>query len=434
VRSAAAATASPKRFLLYYFPNGVNISQWTPPTTGPNYTLSPTLAPLAPIKDDVLVVSGLQNYPGVPPTVIGAHAGGSAALLTCMKYMKNNVINQMRSLDQLIGDTVAPATKLRTLELGITDVPGGDGPDILSVNVSWTDPTTPAPPIVQPSVAFDRLFQGYDPAATQAAVARRRAYRTSVLDVVQKDAQGLVPRLGTTDKLRLDEFMTSVREVETRIQTDPAVGASCMVPTRPIDPMDFPAQVAINHQLMALAFQCDITRVITFMHGHGLGGRSFPFIGIPDNGHSISHGGGAPLAVIDKWRVSQFVAFVQMLKALPPDPDGNSVLSNTVVYYTSEITNGPSHDQHNKPILLAGQLGGAIKTGRHVEYPAGAMGKFLTCNEFSKVGCNPAPAGMTPDLNAPALADLYTAFLRAFGVNRTTFGQAGTAPLDLTAG
>jgi len=414
-------------------PNGVNVSQWTPTTTGPNYALTPTLAALAPIKSDVLVLSGIQNYPGVPPTPIGAHAGGSAALLTCTKYMKNNIINQIRSLDQVIGDTIAPATKLKTLELGITDVPGGDGPDIVSVNVSWTGPTTPAPPIVQPSVAFDRLFQGYDPTSTQAEVARRRVYRTSVLDVVQKDLQGLSPRLGATDKLRLDEYLTSVRSVETQIQTDPALGASCMVPTRPIDPMDFPTQVAINHQLMALAIQCDITRVITFMHGHGLGGRSFPFIGIPDNGHTLSHQGGAGEAKIDAWRVSQFVAFVQMLKALPPDADGSSVLSNTVVYYTSEITNGPSHDQHNKPILLAGQLGGAIKTGQHVEYPPGIMGKFLTCNEYGKAGCNPAPAGMTPDTNAPALADMYTAFLRAFGVNQTTFGQAGTAPLDLTA-
>ena len=437
VRSAAAATASPKRFLLYYVPNGVYLPAWNPTTTGPNYVASPILTPLAPVRDDVLVLGGIQNYPGVPPTTNGAHAGGSGALLTCMKYMKNNVINQVKSIDQVIADTIAPATKLKTLELGITDVPNGDGPDIISLNLSWTGPTTPAPPIVKPSVAFDRLFQGYDPTATQAEIARRNVYRTSVLDVVQKDLQGLSPRLGTTDKMRLDEYLTSVRAVETQIQTNPALGGSCKVPARPMDPMDFPSQVAINHQLISLAFQCDITRVITFMHGHGLGGRSFPFLGINDNGHTISHNGGDPVKIaqektIDTWRVGQFVALVQMLKALT-DVDGNSVLSNTVVYYTSEISNGQTHDQHNKPILLAGQLGGAIKTGRYVEYPPGIMGQFLICNEFSKAGCNPAPAGMPPDTMAPALADLYTAFLKAFGVNQTTFGQAGTAPLDLTA-
>src|SRR5882757_7779141 len=424
MRSAAAATGSPKRFLLYYVPNGVYLPDWTPKTTGPSYVASPTLMPLAPVREDVLVVSGLQNFPGVPPTVGGAHAGGSGALLTCTKYLKNNVINQAKSLDQVIGDSIAPATKLKTLELGITDLRGGDGPDIISVNVSWTGPTTPAPPITQPSVAFDRMFQGGDVGASLADIAKRRVYRTSVLDVVQKDAQALIPRLSKTDKTRFDQYLTSVREVENRIQTDPAVGGMCTAGPRPVDPMDFPAQVEVNHKLMALAFQCDVTRVITFMHGHGLGGRSFPFIGIPDNGHTISHNGGDPVKIaqektIDTWRVGQFVNFVQMLKALP-DVDGNTILNNTVVYYTSEISNGQSHDQHNKPILLAGQLGGIIKTGQHMEYPAGAMGKFLTCNEFSKVGCG-----------APALADMYLTFLHAFGIDATSFGEAGTAALTL---
>jgi hypothetical protein len=188
--------------------------------------------------------------------------------------------------------------------------------------------------------------------------------------------------------------------------------------------MDFPSQVAINHQLISLAFQCDITRVITFMHGHGLGGRSFPFLGVNEDGHTVSHTDGDPTKiaqekVIDTWRVGQFVALVQMLKGLT-DVDGNSVLSNTVVYYTSEISMGASHDQENKPVLLAGQLGGAIKTGQHVVFPANSTFPIPICNEFSKVGCT-----------APQIADLYTAFLKAFGVNATTFGQAGTAPLNL---
>jgi hypothetical protein len=111
----------------------------------------------------------------------------------------------------------------------------------------------------------------------------------TALDVVQKESVSLLPRLGTTDKKRLDEYMTSVRAVETRIQTDPTVVAGCKVPPRPTDPADFPAQVDINHQLISLAFQCDVTRVVSFMHGHGLGGRAFPFIGVNDNGHTVSH-------------------------------------------------------------------------------------------------------------------------------------------------
>jgi hypothetical protein len=419
VRMAKAAVTAPKRFLVYFFPNGVYAKDWTPTGAGPNYTLSPTLAGLAPVRDDVLVLTGLTNRPGVPPTTGGAHAGGQAALLTCRQYMKDNVINLGKSVDQVIGDAIGSATKLSTLELGIKDRAGLDGPNILGVNVSWKGPSTPAPPIETPSVAFDRMFQGFDPTATQADAARRRAYRTSVLDAVYKDATRLRPRLGSHDQAKLDEFLTSVRDVETRIQTDPAVGGgSCQIPARPMDPADFPAQVDINHKLIALAFQCDITRVITFMHGYGLGGRSFPFIGINDNGHSVTHHSGDPTLIalekkMDEWRVGQFVALVQMLKGIT-DVDGNSVLHNSVLYYTSEIDDGNRHNQENKPVLLAGQLGGAFKTGQLIEFPPGANGMFKQCDEFGKTGCM-----------QPQIGDLYLTILHEFGIDQPTFGDSG---------
>lgn len=419
VRHAAAAGTAPKRFLVYYIPNGVYLLDWTPKGTGPGYTLSPTLAGIAPIRDDVLVLSGLTNRPGVPPTTGGAHAGGSGALLTCRQYQKDNVINLGKSVDQVIADSIGSATKLPSLELGIKDRASLDGPSILGVNISWKGPATPAPPVETPSVAFDRMFQGLDPTATGADAARRRVYRTSVLDVAQKDAARLLPRLSSSDKKKLDEYMTSVRDVETRIQKDPAVGAGCQVPARPTDPADFPAQVDINHRLIALAFQCDVTRVITFMHGYALGGRSFPFIGISDNGHSITHHSGDPVKIaqektMDVWRIGQFVALVQMLKALV-DVDGNSVLSNTVIYYTSEIADGNAHNQDNKPVLLAGQLGGSFKTGQHIEFPTGAAGVFKPCDERSTTGCM-----------QPQIADLYLTIMKAFGIDATSFGDSGT--------
>jgi hypothetical protein len=422
VRLAEAAAAPPKRFLVYFFPNGVYAKDFTPPNAGPNFTLSPTLMPIAPVRDDILVVSGITNTPGEPPTTGGAHANGQAAVLTCRQYMKDNKVNLGKSVDQVIGSQIVadnPTLKLLpTLELGIKDSLGLDGPAIFGQNISWHDPMTPAPPIEKPSVAFDRLFMGFDPTTSAADAARRRVYRTSVLDVVQKDAARLSGRLGTGDKARLDQFLTSVRDTETRIQTDTSLGASCMVPARPVDPTDFPAQVDLNHKLMALAFQCDITRVITFMHGYALGGRSFPFIGINDNGHSVTHHSGDPTLIakekqIDTWRVGQFVNFITMLKGIM-DVDGNSVLHNSLIYYTSEIDDGNGHSQDNKPILLAGQLGGAFKTGQNVEFPTGAMGKFLPCNEFNKTGC----------MN-PQLGDFYLTIMKAFGVTATTFGDSG---------
>jgi len=425
-RDAAAATVAPKRFLVYYVPNGTYQPAWTPKTTGTNYELSPILAGLAPVRDDVLVLSGLTNTPGVPPTTGGAHAEGCGALLTCRQYMKDNKINLGKSVDQVIADSIGSATKLPSLELGITDRPNSDGPGILAANISWKDASTPAPPIESPSVAFNRMFQGFDPTATQADAARRRAYRTSVLDVAQKDAQRLQPRLSSTDRKRLDEYMTSVRAVETSIQSDPALGAACKIPAPPTNGADFPAQVNINHQLISLAFQCDVTRVISFMHGQALGGRSFPFLGINDDGHSVTHHSGDPTKIaqetkIDAWCITQLAALVQMLKALP-DVDGSTVLHNTVIYYTSEIADGNTHSQDNKPVLLAGQLGGAFKTGQHIEFPTGAMGKFKVCNEFSRAGCM-----------QPQIADLYLTFMQAFGVDTTTFA-GGTAPFTNLGG
>jgi hypothetical protein len=422
VRKASAATAAPKRFVVYYVPNGCYQPAWTPKTTGSNYELSPILAGLAPVRDDVLVVSGLTNTPGVPPTTGGAHAEGLGALLTCQQYMKDNKINLGQSIDQMIADSIGSGTKLPSLELGITDRANPDGPGILAANLSWKNASTPSPPIESPQVAFDRLFMGFDPTASQADAARRRVYRTSVLDVAQKDAEHLASKLSSSDQKKLEEYLTSVRDVETRIQTDPALGAACKIPARPTNGADFPAQVDINHQLISLAFQCDVTRVISFMHGQALGGRSFPFLGINDDGHSVTHHSGDPTKIaqetkIDAWRITQLAALVQILKSLV-DVDGNSVLHNTVIYYTSEIADGNSHSQDNKPVLLAGQLGGAFKTGQHIEFPAGAMGKFKVCNEFSKAGCM-----------QPQIADLYLAFLQAFGVDTSSFGAGGTAPL-----
>src|SRR5438067_979905 len=157
VRMAAAATAPPKRFLVYYIPNGVYAKDWKPTGTGPGYTFSPTLMGLAPVRDDVLVLTGLTNRPGVPPTTGGAHANGNGALLTCRQYKKDNVINLGKSVDQLIADSIAAGPKLPSLELGIKDRMGLDGPSILGAKISWKGPATPAPPIATPSVAFERL-------------------------------------------------------------------------------------------------------------------------------------------------------------------------------------------------------------------------------------------------------------------------------------
>ena len=421
VRRAQAATA-PKRLLVYYVPNGVFLRDWTPRGVGPGYTLSPTLQPIAPVRDDVLIVSGLTNSVGVPPTVGGAHAAGLGALLTCKQWKKPAAPEMGRSMDQLVADTIGAGARLPSLELVVRgDRAAADGPSILATNLSWKGPTTPAPPISDPRIAFDRLFQGLDRSASAADAARRQVYRKSVLDVVHADADRLSARLSPSDRRKLQEYMTGVRDVETRIQatSGASAGGLCNPLALGEDTGDMASSLAIHHDLIATAFQCDATRVITLMLGYALGIRSYAFMGVPGDGHGITHHAGnvdkiAGEKKIDIWRVEQVVKLIQRLKGIQ-DVDGQSVLANTLLYYTSEIANGNNHNQDNKPILLAGQLGGAIKTGRHIEFPENANGVYMRCDEFTKSGCG-----------QPSLGNFYVTLLRMYGANVTSFGDTGT--------
>ena len=427
IRRAEAATA-PKRLLVYYIPNGVYLKDWTPPDAGVNYTLSPTLQPIAPVRNDILVLSGLTNRVGVPPTVGGAHAAGLGALLTCTQWKKPAAPMLGRSVDQLIADTIGVGSNLPSLELVVRgDRAAADGPSILATNLSWRGPSTPAPPISDPQAAFNRLFAGLDRTASAAEAAKRTLYRKSVLDVVQADARQLSGRLSTSDRSKLDEYMTGLRDVEGRIQTTGASAATCNPVSPGVDNGDMAMSLSLHHDLIALAFQCDATRVISLMLGYALGVRSYAFMGVPGDGHGVTHHAGNPVKIaaekkIDTWRVQQFVSLVQRLKGIE-DVDGRSVLSNSLIYYTSEIANGNNHNQDNKPILLAGQLGGAVKTGRHLEFPENANGVFQRCDEFSKVGCG-----------QPALGNLYVTLLRMYGANATSFGETGNGTFNNLGG
>jgi hypothetical protein len=423
-----AVSPRPKRLLVYHFPNGVHMKTWMPPDAGPAYTASPSLAPLAPVRSDVLVLSGLVNTPGVPPIFQGSHAGGCGALLTCTQVTKPEV-KLAKSMDQVLADAIGGATRLRSLELGFTDwnVDCENWPCSYHQNISWVGPSTPAPRVTSVRMAFDRLFRGFDPNASAAEAERRTFARTSVLDVVLKDIQALEARLGGGDKRKLDEYLTAVRDVESSARKQEPKGPACTLPAQPTDPMDFPAHLSLMHDLIALAFQCDATRVISLTEGYALSGRSYPFLGITGDGHALTHHAGDVTKIdkvkkLDVWRVQQFVKLVQKLKALD-DGDGKSVLYNSCVYYTSEIGDGDEHHQHNKPVLIAGQLGGFFKTGQHVvAAPRKPDGSFQHCGVIENM-CKGA---------GTELGDFYTSLLNAYGVDIKRFGQSGTGPLPET--
>ena len=400
-RAFAAAPARPIRFIAWHVPNGCYRQTWFPTTTGANYTLSPTLMQLASLQKKLLVFSGLQNNDA--SVVFGSHCLGVSGMLTCVLGTKPN-IGQGISVDQVYAQSLAKATRIPSLQIGISNRMYSDigNPSIYNGCISWASATEPLQPTVQPGVVFDQIFQGQNAAASAADQMKRQALSTSVLDHAVAEAASLQQKLGSADRSKLDQYLTSVRAVETQIQaTSSAASCGATGMTRPADTgLDGPTQAKLTSDLMTIALQCDATRVITFMLGNGGSScfQSFPWLNITGDHHGLAHAqDGVKLSAIETWEVSELLYFCQKLDAI--DEGGTTMLDNSLVFFSSEIGNGINHDQVNKPMLLLGSAGGKIKTGQHVAY------------------------------NGDPQANLFITMLNALGVPATTFGTAGKAPL-----
>lgn len=413
-RTARAATAAaPRRLAVFYTPNGIHMPKWTPDGTGANWELTPTLQPLAPVKNDVLVLSGLANDPGRPDGD-GHHAAATAAFLSCSKAFKTEGTDFRAgiSMDQVIANALASqkATRLASLELGNDAGKGIGNCDSgyacpYANNIAWAGPTTPVAKETRPKAVFDRLFAGYEPGATQASVEKRKAYGMSIIDFVRDDATSLKPQLSASDLRKLDEYFTSVRDLEKQVESIEADGPSCNPGTAPGDDEDPRVKTKAMMDLIVLAFQCDLTRVATFMLANARSNKVYPFLGLSSGHHTYSHHQKLQvnydaLAIIDRWEVEQYAYLLQRLKGTP-DVDGKSLLDNSLVYFSSEIADGNSHEHKNLPVLIGGSGGGAVTPGRHVRY------------------------------NADPLANLYISLMQAMGVpGITSFGDNGTGPLS----
>ena len=409
--SAAADEAVAKRILTFYVPCGIHMAKWTPALTGASYKLSPILSSLAKVQKKLLVLTNLDNQPAHPDGP-GDHAGGTAGFLTCRHVVKTEGagIKNGISMDQVAAETLKQSTRIASLQLGMDGGSSvGDCDSGYSCayarNISWASETQPLPKTVSPQVVFDLLFDGFDPEATAADKARRLKYRTSILDYTLADAKRLHPKLGVSDQHKLDEYMTGVSELEKRIQkTD--VGAACTTIPRPPEGLDYPEKVKLMLDLMVLAFQCDATRVISFMLGNAGSGRSYEFLGVTGGHHEISHHQGLQenfdkLEKIDTWEVAQYAYLLEKMDAIV-EGNGMTMLDNSAVYFSSELEDGNAHRHTNLPVLLAGSGGGAWTTGQHIKYPDG-----------------------------PPLANLFITMLNAVGVQTSSFGDEGTGPLSL---
>ena len=381
LRTASAQAAPlPRRLLYYYVPNGIHMATYKPTTAGTGYATPAMLMPLDALKSDFTVVSGLENAPAKPDGA-GDHASGTSAFLTCVHALKSETTIQLGiSADQVAAKAIGAATKIPSMQLGMSGGSTAGNCDsgygcAYARNISWADVTTPLPKLTDPVKVFDQIFAGVNPTESATAAAKRRAYDKSVLDAITGDAKGLTLKLGKSDNVKLDQYLTSVRALETKLMTMTPV-AQCTPGTKPAATTDFPAKVAIMSDLMVMAMQCDATRIITFMLGNAISGQTYPALGITAGHHDISHHANDPtklsqLASIGLWEITQFAYLLNKMKSVTEGADGSSnMLYNSTIFLSSDISDGNRHNHDDMPIILAGHGGGALKPGQHLVFPA----------------------------------------------------------------
>ncbi len=367
------------RFSIIYTPNGMNMSQWTPEATGRNFELSPSLEPIAKYKDKLHVLTGLDNnegdaLPGEGETAPHERAGG--VFLTGvhpLRYGETGI-----SVDQIVARELGQHTQLASLELGLhsTDVTGHceKGWSCAFMNtLSWRNPTTPLPIEYRPRAVFERLFGDNNSTDPKVRMARLEKDK-SLLDAVTDAASRMMKKVGPQDRVRITEYLDGMRDVERRIQMAEQQ-SDREIPTveRPSGvPADFADHLKLMFDLQVLAYQTDMTRIITFMMGPEQSNRTYKEIGIPDVHHSLSHHQGSPeklgkLKKIDNYHVELMRYYLDRL-ADTPDMEG-TLLDNIIVMYGSGISDGNDHLMQNLPLVVIGGGAGQLNGGIHIRYP-----------------------------------------------------------------
>ena len=375
----AVGGLAPIRSAFVYAPNGVNVDTWKPTGVGTGYELSPTLQPLAELKEHFQVFSGFKHDNAeAGPDGGGDHARANATFLTGLRAKKTGGadIRIGVSVDQVIANQVGPETLLPSLELSCDDGRKSGSCDsgyacAYQFNLSWKDERTPMSPISVPRRAFERMFGSVDKDG-KATMARRAEHR-SILDFVSEDAKQLGRQMGLNDRHKVAEYLDGIRSIEKRIERIEKLGAS-QLPNIEIPkgkPKEYGDHIRLMYDMMVLAFQTDLTRVSTFLLAHDGSNRSFREIGVSEGHHTLSHHRRdkdklAKIAKIDRFYCEQFSYFLRRL-AETKDVDGNSLLHNSMIVYGGGISDADRHDHDKLPILLAGHAGGSLQPGRHVD-------------------------------------------------------------------
>ena len=388
------AAAPVRRLGWVYIPNGMSMGAWTPPTDGP-LDLSPTLSPLAPYRDRMVVLSGLaQGQAEALGDGNGEHTRATATWLNGVhpKETEGADVRAGMTADQIAAEQLGRETPLPSLELAIDrDFLVGNcenGYSCIYMNtIAWRTPTTPLPMENNPRVVFERLFgEGGSTAERRGQFRKDR----SILDAIADDLHRLEREVGAGDRARVTQYLDAVRAIERRIHLSERSDAELPSLDRPVGiPESYTEHVGLMFDLAALAWQADITRVFTFMLGRELNGRAYPEVGIPESHHGLSHHRNDPeklaqLAKINTFHVTLFRDFLETLAATP-DGDG-TLLDQSLVLYGAALSDSNKHLHYDLPLLLAGGSGGQLQGGRHLRYPRDTPMTNLLVSQLDKAG------------------------------------------------
>ncbi len=422
-RLSHAQSAGPKRFGVFFMPDGVNPSTWEPQGEGTNFTLRSGLQPLEAHRDDIVILRGIDMETSYRTTDAKAnpHDLGMAHMLTASQMIvrakgrADHVTNGTAggpSIDQAIAQAIGGETKLRTLELGVESTTSKLEPMVL--HMSYGGPDDARTPIDEPKQAFARLFGDTD--ASQSEVEILMNQRRSVLDAVLTDFQNVSAAVGYDDRQRLERHASHIRDIESRVANLTPAAAMCASPTEPTVSAELVDCVVNEHSstpmnakclasftdvgkaqmdLMVLAFACDLSRVVSLQWSTAEGTTFYGFLpGITGEHHRMSHDlatYGSQLSTVDTWYAEQFAYLLSEMKKIP-EGDGN-LLDNSLMFWVNEQEDGQAHNRRNIPMVLAGKAGGQLATGRVIRYKNEPHNK------------------------------LYTTFLNMFGVEATQFGE-----------
>ena len=394
---AKAAAETPRRFGVVYFPNGAIMQQFTPTTAGKGFEFTPILKPLEPFKDSLAVVTGLtRSHPG---SQVGDHAVSAAGFLTGVwpKRTEAEDVLANTTIDQIVAKQIGQETPLPSLELATEDFTGyvgGCSPGFSCAymnTISWNTPTTPLPMETNPRAAFERIFG--EAGTAQERLERIQGQR-SILDSISEEAASLQRGLGTRDRARLTDYLDNLREIERRIQQVERRDSSHLTtPDAPIGvPDTFDEHVNLMFDLIAAAWQSDVTRVFTFMMSRELSQRTYPQIGVTEQHHSVSHHQGnadkmAKMVVVNTYYMRFFARFLERIRSI--EDGGGLILDHSLVVYGAGMGDSNSHASDPLPLVMAG--GGAGVGHRHVQVPTRTPVGCLWSTVAERFGAPPMP-------------------------------------------